>query len=137
VVRVNATLPEKARIRKFLLLYKELDPDDEELTRTKKIRRKFINQKYVKEIAALYGDVEELPIEPGRQDGHIAYKSHYAYHETGRRLPGSAEKEGFLGAAQGRDLGAKRIFFLYAIFSNRSVHGIHLRLGGAGFCLDL
>ncbi|MFH1490236.1 MAG: AMP-binding protein, partial [Pseudomonadota bacterium] len=42
VVRVNTTLPEKARINKFLLLYKELDPDDEELTRTKKIRRGFI-----------------------------------------------------------------------------------------------
>jgi long-chain acyl-CoA synthetase len=63
VVRVNATLPEKARIKKFLLLYKELDPDDEELTRTKKIRRGFINEKYDKEISGLFGDVEELPIE--------------------------------------------------------------------------
>jgi long-chain acyl-CoA synthetase len=63
VVRVNATLPKKARIKKFLLLYKELDPDDEELTRTKKIRRSFINQKYAEEIAGLYGDDEILPIE--------------------------------------------------------------------------
>ena len=44
-------------------LFKELDPDDEELTRTKKIRRKFINQKYVEEIDALYSDREILPIE--------------------------------------------------------------------------
>jgi long-chain acyl-CoA synthetase len=74
VVRVNATLPEKARIAKFLLLYKELDADDEELTRTKKIRRKFINQKYTKEIAALYHDIEELPIETiiRYQDGKTA-----------------------------------------------------------------
>jgi long-chain acyl-CoA synthetase len=74
VVRVNATLPEKARIHKFLLLYKELDPDDEELTRTKKIRRKFINQKYAEEIAALYSDVGELPIETiiRYQDGKTA-----------------------------------------------------------------
>ncbi len=74
VLRVNTTLPEKARINKFLLLYKELDPDDEELTRTKKIRRKFINEKYVKEIAALYGDVAELPIETviRYQDGKTA-----------------------------------------------------------------
>ena len=63
VVRVNATLPEKARIKRFLLLYKELDPDDEELTRTKKIRRGFINEKYAKEIAGLYSDEKELPIE--------------------------------------------------------------------------
>ena len=74
VVRVNATLPEKARIAKFLLLYKELDADDEELTRTKKIRRKFINQKYDKEIDALYSDIEELPIETviRYQDGKTA-----------------------------------------------------------------
>jgi len=74
VVRVNRTLPEKARIQKFLLLYKELDADDEELTRTKKIRRAFINEKYLKEIAALYGDVEEIPIEAviRYQDGKTA-----------------------------------------------------------------
>jgi long-chain acyl-CoA synthetase len=74
VVRVNSTLPEKARIHKFLLLYKELDPDDEELTRTKKIRRGFINEKYVKEISALYSDAGELPIETviRYQDGKTA-----------------------------------------------------------------
>ncbi len=74
VVRVNSTLPEKARINKFLLLYKELDPDDEELTRTKKIRRGFINEKYVKEISALYSDAGELPIETviRYQDGKTA-----------------------------------------------------------------
>jgi long-chain acyl-CoA synthetase len=74
VVRVNSTLPEKARINKFLLLYKELDPDDEELTRTKKIRRGFINEKYVKEINALYSDTGELPIETviRYQDGKTA-----------------------------------------------------------------
>jgi long-chain acyl-CoA synthetase len=74
VVRVNVTLPEKARIAKFLLLYKELDADDEELTRTKKIRRKFINQKYTQEIAALYSETKELPIETviRYQDGKTA-----------------------------------------------------------------
>jgi long-chain acyl-CoA synthetase len=74
VVRVNASLPDKARIKKFLLLYKELDPDDEELTRTKKIRRNFINQKYSREIAALYSDAAALPIETSirYQDGKTA-----------------------------------------------------------------
>ena len=74
VVRVNSSLPEKARINKFLLLYKELDPDDEELTRTKKIRRGFINKKYVKEIDALYSEAGELPIETviRYQDGKTA-----------------------------------------------------------------
>ncbi len=74
VVRVNDSLPEKARIKKFLLLYKELDADDEELTRTRKIRRAFVNQKYEKEISALYSDIDDLPIETQirYQDGKTA-----------------------------------------------------------------
>jgi long-chain acyl-CoA synthetase len=74
VVRVNRSLPERARIKKFLLLYKELDPDDEELTRTKKVRRKFINEKYTNEIAGLYGDRDSLEIESviRYQDGKSA-----------------------------------------------------------------
>ena len=74
VVRVNRSLPEGARIKKFLLLYKELDPDDEELTRTKKVRRKFINEKYVEEIAGLYSDRASLDIESviRYQDGKTA-----------------------------------------------------------------
>jgi long-chain acyl-CoA synthetase len=74
VVRVNRSLPHGARIVKFLLLYKELDPDDEELTRTKKVRRKFINEKYAKEIAGLYSERESLDIESviRYQDGKTA-----------------------------------------------------------------
>ncbi len=74
VVRVNRSLPGGARIKKFLLLYKELDPDDEELTRTKKVRRKFINEKYSREIAGLYSDVEAIDIESviRYQDGKTA-----------------------------------------------------------------
>ncbi|MBI5523401.1 MAG: AMP-binding protein [Desulfarculus sp.] len=63
VVRVNRVLPEKARVQKFLLLYKEFDPDDEELTRTRKLRRKFIAQRYAKEIEALYGQGEQVHVE--------------------------------------------------------------------------
>jgi len=73
VWRVNKTLPEKTKIKKFTLLYKELDPDDEELTRTKKLRRGFIAEKYKDVIEALYSDVDELPVE-GQiryQDGRI------------------------------------------------------------------
>ena len=39
VEAVNATLPAAARVRKFVLLYKELDADDDELTRTRKVKR--------------------------------------------------------------------------------------------------
>jgi len=74
VVRVNRSLPGGARIKKFILLYKELDPDDEELTRTKKVRRKFINEKYANEIAGLYSDLQALDIESSirYQDGKTA-----------------------------------------------------------------
>jgi len=54
VEQVNASLPPWQRIRKFLLLYKELDPDDGELTRTRKVRRPIINEKYSDIIDAIY-----------------------------------------------------------------------------------
>lgn len=63
VETVNATLPEFQRIKKFLLLYKELDADDDELTRTRKVRRSVINQKYGTIIDALYGGVAEIPVD--------------------------------------------------------------------------
>ena len=55
VQRCNASLPAAARIRRFLLLNKELDADDNEITRTRKVRRRFIAEKYRAVIEALYG----------------------------------------------------------------------------------
>jgi long-chain acyl-CoA synthetase len=63
VDKVNETLPAAARIHKFVLLYKELDADDEELTRTRKVRRVFVEERYRDVIAALYGDVPEVRID--------------------------------------------------------------------------
>jgi long-chain acyl-CoA synthetase len=68
VRRVNASLEEDAVlrgacIRKFLILHKELDPDDEEITRTRKVRRGYIAQKYAGLIDALYGDRLHVPVE--------------------------------------------------------------------------
>lgn len=54
IERVNASLPAAHRIRRFLLLYKELDADDGELTRTRKVRRGVINEKYGDLIEAIY-----------------------------------------------------------------------------------
>jgi long-chain acyl-CoA synthetase len=59
VEKVNRSLAEDdqlkgARIRKFLILHKELDPDDDEITRTRKVRRGFIAEKYQVLIEALY-----------------------------------------------------------------------------------
>ncbi|MFY8106452.1 MAG: long-chain fatty acid--CoA ligase [Elstera sp.] len=63
VMKINEGLPEFQRIRKFLLLYKELDADDGELTRTRKVRRGVVNEKYADIIQAVYGDVAIVPID--------------------------------------------------------------------------
>ena len=72
--RVNETLPAAARIRKFVLLYQELDADDEELTRTRKVRRGFVEERYRGIVAALYGDDERIAIDTTIrfQDGKTA-----------------------------------------------------------------
>jgi long-chain acyl-CoA synthetase len=74
VDEVNQTLPAAARITKFVLLFKELDADDEELTRTRKVRRGFVEERYKLVIDALYGDQAEIPIDTTIkfQDGKVA-----------------------------------------------------------------
>ena len=52
-----------AQIRKFLILHKELDADDEEITRTRKVRRGYIAQKYAALIEALYGERDHVTVE--------------------------------------------------------------------------
>src|SRR4051812_36155235 len=63
VEAVNATLPPAQRISRFLLLYKELDADDGELTRTRKVRRSVINEKYADIIDGIYGGAAEIPVD--------------------------------------------------------------------------
>jgi long-chain acyl-CoA synthetase len=63
VETVNASLPDFQRIKKFLLLYKELDADDDELTRTRKVRRSVIGQKYGPIIDAIYAGAAEIPVD--------------------------------------------------------------------------
>jgi long-chain acyl-CoA synthetase len=60
IEKMNAELASEgaladSQIRRFLILHKELDPDDEELTRTRKVRRAFVAQKYAALIDAFYG----------------------------------------------------------------------------------
>jgi long-chain acyl-CoA synthetase len=63
VETVNATLPPAQRISRFLLLYKELDADDGELTRTRKVRRSVINERYAEIIDAIYSGKREIPVD--------------------------------------------------------------------------
>ncbi|WP_334189519.1 AMP-dependent synthetase/ligase [Noviherbaspirillum sp.] len=78
VEKVNADLAAEplmsgTQIHRFLVLHKELDPDDDELTRTRKVRRKFISEKYRVLIDALYSEktsqyIEtQVKFEDGRQ----------------------------------------------------------------------
>jgi long-chain acyl-CoA synthetase len=82
VEEVNRSLAEEkvmagAQIRRFLVLHKELDADDGELTRTLKVRRGFIADRYEPLVKALYDGSKEVDIstevtfEDGRR-GHIS-----------------------------------------------------------------
>jgi len=80
VEKVNADLAQEAeiansQIHRFLVLHKELDPDDEELTRTRKVRRGFIGEKYAPLVAALYD---------GSQSVHIEAQVRYEDGRTGK-----------------------------------------------------
>jgi long-chain acyl-CoA synthetase len=68
VEKVNAELAGEAgladsQIRRFLVLHKELDPDDDELTRTRKVRRGFVAEKYAVLVDAMYGGKQVQHIE--------------------------------------------------------------------------
>jgi long-chain acyl-CoA synthetase len=71
--KCNDGLPDAARVRRFLLLNKELDADDAEMTRTRKVRRRFVAEKYAAVIDAFYGGAKnvevtmEITFEDGRK----------------------------------------------------------------------
>jgi long-chain acyl-CoA synthetase len=73
IAKANATLPEATKVRRFLLLSKDLEADDAEMTRTRKVRRRFVAEKYAGVIEAFYGGQSETELtatvtyEDGRQ----------------------------------------------------------------------
>ena len=73
ISKVNSQLPDNTKIAKFLLLFKELEADDGELTRTRKVRRSVINSRYKDIITDLYLDKDkasintEFTLEDGRK----------------------------------------------------------------------
>jgi long-chain acyl-CoA synthetase len=73
VEKVNNELLDAMKVKKFVLLYKELDADEGELTRTKKVRRGFIEEKYKEIVEALYSDKKSVKINATikLQDGRI------------------------------------------------------------------
>lgn len=71
---VNGRLPKPMRLGKIILLYKLLDADDQELTRTGKVRRKFVSQQYGELIDAMYTEKTELSVkgQVRYRDGQVA-----------------------------------------------------------------
>jgi len=71
--QVNTQLPQPMQLVHFTLLYKLLDADDEELTRTGKVRRKFVFQQYKDLIQAMYSGKRELAVtgQVRYRDGHV------------------------------------------------------------------
>ena len=68
IVRVNKSLSKdeqlkNSQIKRYLLLHKELNPDDGEITRTRKVRRRFVAEKYATLIEALYGGKDNVDVE--------------------------------------------------------------------------
>jgi long-chain acyl-CoA synthetase len=71
VRKINATLPDALKVRRVVLLNKELDADDSEITRTRKVRRGFVAEKYAPVIAAFYngGTQAQLTMDITFEDG--------------------------------------------------------------------
>jgi long-chain acyl-CoA synthetase len=96
VARANEDLPESVRVRRFVLLHKQFDPDDDEITRTRKVRRRVINERYAAIIDALADGASEVEIKSvvTYQDGTnvtrnitlpIVNMNGYVLKESGRR----------------------------------------------------
>jgi long-chain acyl-CoA synthetase len=78
IATVNKSLPKEMRVKKFVNFYKELDPDEAELTRTRKIRRSFLEERYSELIKGLYGNEKQLFVETEvkyRDGRHAALKT--------------------------------------------------------------
>ena len=69
--QANKDLPKVARVRRFVNLFKEFDPDDDELTRTHKLRRAFVEKRYKDIVEALYSgeDVVHMDTKITYEDG--------------------------------------------------------------------
>jgi long-chain acyl-CoA synthetase len=67
--RVNSTLSPGSRVKKYVNLHKEFDPEEGELTRTRKLRKAFLEERYRALIDAIYADKTEVPIE-----AHVRYR---------------------------------------------------------------
>jgi long-chain acyl-CoA synthetase len=94
VEKVNAELAGEAavsgsQVHRFIVLHKELDPDDDELTRTRKVRRGFVAEKYRTLIDALYEGrlVQHIETLVRFEDGRTGIVAADIRVETARTFP--------------------------------------------------
>ena len=130
IAKANATLPDVQQVKRFLLLNKELDADDAEMTRTRKVRRRFVAEKYANVIEAFYGgkvEVEvtmEITFEDGRKS---TLNSTIAIHDTtAARLPAGRPEE----ATMSEDME-----FAFALVLSGASIGLMYSLIALGFVL--
>ena len=90
IARINALLPAGSRLVRFANFPKELDPDEGELTRTRKLRREFLEQRYRMLIDGLYAGLDEVDCEIAvtYQDGRQGVlRATVAVTDIGEALP--------------------------------------------------
>jgi long-chain acyl-CoA synthetase len=75
VKEVNENLPPAGRVRKFVLMHKEFDADEAEMTRTRKLRRGFLCERYGDIIEAMYNGDEAVNVraQVSYQDGRVGF----------------------------------------------------------------
>jgi long-chain acyl-CoA synthetase len=90
IAKANATLPDVQQVKRYLLLNKELEADDAEMTRTRKVRRRFVAEKYAAVIDGFYGGATTVPVtmeitfEDGRKS---SISSEIGIHDLAVRAP--------------------------------------------------
>ena len=62
ITKINESLPDYSRIKKFINLHKEFDPDEAEMTRTRKLRRTFVEERFKQMIDAIFGSEDEIEV---------------------------------------------------------------------------
>jgi long-chain acyl-CoA synthetase len=74
IIKMNRDLPAVARIKRFVNLYKEFDADDDELTRTRKLRRAFVETRYKDILDGLYSEKDTVHMDTTitYEDGRVA-----------------------------------------------------------------
>jgi len=90
IAKANASLPDVQQVKRFLLLNKELEADDAEMTRTRKVRRKFVAEKYAPVIDGFYngGSTVQVTMEITFEDGRkSSISSDIAIHDLARPQP--------------------------------------------------